>query len=208
MCRTKAEGGRRCPGSGSGGGGSARGAGSASSSDRPDDVTQIVWGDGDGSYDAQAAPQIPRGAQLGLQNWENRDGYRVNITRYEHKGRKYEILHRYGPAEPDKEAEDVSSIAGYAKWASELTPVDKWMEERADKGPWPGPPPGKGDPQTKGLDADMGTKRNPWPKPPWDMTSNQRHDHDYDDVASGVNIWPDKVQAAGGWVRDKLAGRT
>lgn len=208
MCRSATERGgpRRCPGNKK----SKTGSAPISSSSAPE-VTPIVWGAGDGKYHAEDAPQIPDRARLGLQNWENRDGYRVNITRYEHKGQKYEIMHRYGPAEPEKEAEDVSSIADSPKWASDydrpVTPkVDQFLEENADKGPWPGPPPKKGAKRAPKDVADMGTKTNPWPIPPWSMSGHQKADHDYEQPL-GVGI-DDTKQAVKGWVKDKLAGRS
>lgn len=89
---------------------------------------------------------------------------------------------------------------------SDFPLTDKFLEENADKGPWPGPPPKKGAPRIKGPGGDIGTKKNPWPKPPWDMTENQKFDHNYDQPV-GVGA-KDKAQAAKGWVKDKLAGRS
>ena len=200
MCRSKADGGRRCSGHGP----------VQAEPSSGQEVTQHVWGDADGKYHAEDAPQIPDGAKLGLQNWENRDGFRVNVTRYEHKGVKHEILHRYGPADPTKEALDKSSVEGMAHWASDydrpaMPLTDKFLEDNADKGPWPEYH-GKGAPRTHGTDGDMGTRENPWPNAPWDMSPGQKADHDYEQpVGVGVR---DTEQAVKGWLKGKLAGRT
>ena len=60
--------------------------------------------------------------------------------------------------------------------------------------------------RTHGTKGDMGTRANPWPNAPWDMSPGQKHDYDYE-TPYGVGA-RDKEQAVKGWVKDKLTGRT